>query len=130
MKISPPPPLGTDPTVISISLIWAFDMFHKDFRYRVPGVHMIFATALSVAVEIYISPLLSYMLTIHNCCLHTAWVASIIASLSHPFSKLPPILLFSTSCMVSGSWRPTITGSGVGISSCIANFYELSWLKR
>ena len=35
----------------------------------------------------------------------------------------------STDCMESGSWGHTITDSGVGISSCIINFYELSWLK-
>ena len=31
---------------------------------------------------------------------------------------------------MSGSWRPTITGSGVGISSCIANFYDKVALQR
>ena len=66
------------PTVISISLFWAFHMSHKDLGYLGRGgggggVHMIFATALSVAVEIY-----------------------------------------------------NIRYSGVGISSCTANLYELS----
>ena len=150
-----------DPTFISISLFWAFHISHKDLM-KGGGVHMIFATALSETVEIYIFPLLSYKLTIPssqlkfekhikcnppsfgwmliiwknlpdtgwnsgfaaystdcipsswgNCCLNTAWVWSIIVSLSHPSSKLPSIRLFSTNCMVSGSWRLTITGSGV-----------------
>ena len=51
---------GIDPTVISISLSLAFHMSRKDLS----GLYMIFATALSVAVAICISPLLSYKLTI------------------------------------------------------------------
>ena len=31
-----------------------------------------------------------------NCCLNTAWVASIIVSLGHPLSKIPSILIFSS----------------------------------
>ena len=54
---------GIDPTVISISLFWAHHMSNKDLRLCVcvggGYTHdlIIFATALSLAVRIYISPL-------------------------------------------------------------------------
>ena len=50
-----------DTTIISIGMCLAFDMSYKDLGR---DEHMIFSISISVGVERYVSPLLSYRLMI------------------------------------------------------------------